>query len=267
MFIVLLWNELTTNSVFIRILADLDRLIVRQFFLLGFVTESEQIQCSLNWSFRMTQEKCNLFETCRVGAQLGCTLNKHTDCIRSHQRIERAFVRRTKKDNNTRAQSTHKSFEPFIAFPFAVHTVVSFESTFRSQCIVVREFTMHCCLSGCFILQYFQFYFVSFYNFVSFDRIALMCLRHLAHSVVHRAVVALEYVSVVAFGWCSFCVCFTSFFLPIFVVVLFGLPFMFSFVWFAFRKVLLYCSIYICFSNNWAEKRNRSLFFPLLCVK
>lgn len=182
----------------------------------------------------MTQEKCTLIETCRVGAQLGCTLNKHMRCIRSHQRIERAFAWRTKKDNNTRAQSTHKSFEPFIAFPFAVHTVVSFVFTFRSQCIVVREFTMHCCLSGCFILQYFQFYFVSFYNFVSFDRIAVMRLRQLAHSVVHCAVVvvvvALEYVSVVAFGWCSFCVCFTSFFLPIFVVVLFGLPFMFSFV-------------------------------------
>lgn len=196
----------------------------------------------------MTQWKCTLTEAWRVAVQLGCTFQRAVVSYSLAPTHRISLAGQTKKDNNTRA------FEP-LPFPLR-YTVVSFAFVASNTMYIV--FRAHNALLSP------RFFFVFFCFVLS------SCLFHLhvSKSVVTLIpqLVDVEWVSVFVFGWCSFafashlfqtnicgCAVCASFYVFLRLICLF--------------KVFYFLCMYACFSNNWAEKRNRSIFFSLLCVK
>lgn len=118
--------------------------------------------------------------------------NEQSYRIRSHQHIEYHLLGRRKK---TIIQEHLNHCLSHCTIPSSLS-----HSSFRIQCILFFELTMHCCLPVFFV----------FFCFVLSS-----CLFHLhdSKSVVTLIpqLVDVEWVSVFVFGWCSFCVRFTSF--------------------------------------------------------
>lgn len=104
----------------------------------------------------------------RVAARLGCTFNKHTDCIRSLQRTQTALAQQTKKDNSTaRAQHTNRVGHCLSHCAILSSLSTTPSHSFRIHCIVVRAHNAFA-VSPIFI---FCFLSAPFYRSVSFARV------------------------------------------------------------------------------------------------